>query len=303
MKAGFAVFEELQETSGSCVLYPKEEYLTLNAMPTEECKRFLMDMRMLGEAILYTCQPLRVDYTILGKKENSFQANVYPIYEKETEQSTDEIKEKIAKYLLEKAVLEDFVPTEFTGNIKEDIKMTFEHNNLSQTFSHSCQVGQTAKRIAKKYGLDQQKAEIAGFLHDIGGIVPNEQRVEIAEKLGIGLFSEERAFPMIIHQKLSKYIACEVFQVTDKEILSAVECHTTLKSDSTTFDQVLFIADKISWDQPSNPPYLFELLEELDDSIESAARFFVDYLINSDLRVVHPWLKEAAGSFHLDFKS
>ncbi|OLF95341.1 Hydrolase (HAD superfamily) [Bacillus licheniformis] len=34
---------------------------------------------------------------------------------------------------------------------------------------------------------------------------------------------------MIIHQKLSKVMARDLFQVADEDILNAIECHTTLK--------------------------------------------------------------------------
>ncbi len=34
---------------------------------------------------------------------------------------------------------------------------------------------------------------------------------------------------MILHQKQSVCIAKELFNIKDREILSAIECHTTLK--------------------------------------------------------------------------
>ena len=59
----------------------------------------------------------------------------------------------------------------------------------------------------------------------------------------------ERKFPMIIHQKLSRVIAKEIFKVEDEEILNAICCHTTLRKHATKMDLVLFVADKIEWDQ------------------------------------------------------
>lgn len=66
-------------------------------------------------------------------------------------------------------------------------------------------------------------------MHDISGVIPNEKRIAAAEALGIDILPEERIFPMIIHQKLSKVMARDLFQVADQDILNAIECHTTLK--------------------------------------------------------------------------
>ncbi len=50
-------------------------------------------------------------------------------------------------------------------------------------------------------------------------------------------------------------MAQEIFGVTDTLILNAVGCHTTLRAQPTTLDKVLFVADKLVWDQPGTPPY------------------------------------------------
>lgn len=67
------------------------------------------------------------------------------------------------------------------------------------------------------------------MMHDIRGVIPNEKRIAAAEALGIDILPEERIFPMIIHQKLLKVMARDLFQVADEDILNAIECHTTLK--------------------------------------------------------------------------
>lgn len=54
-------------------------------------------------------------------------------------------------------------------------------------------------------------------------------------------------------------MAEEVFHIKDQEILSAIECHTTLKPKSRLLDKVLFISDKISWEIPGDHEYLLEI--------------------------------------------
>ncbi len=141
--------------------------------------------------------------------------------------------------------------------------------------------------------ISKSQAFVAGLMHDIGGVYPNHQRVEKAELFGIELLTEEREFPLIIHQKLSKYLAREHFKITDENILSAIECHTTLKENFTELDLIVFLADKISWDGGDNAPFKEGLLTALSVNLQSAALYYIDFIINDGLKVAHPWLLEA----------
>ena len=109
----------------------------------------------------------------------------------------------------------------------------------------------------------------------------------------IELFKEERQFPMIIHQKISRIMAQREFGIQDEKILSAISCHTTLKKKFSKVDLVLFVADKIRWDQEGQPPYLKEITQALNYSFEAAAFAYTDYILKHDIKVIHPWLLEA----------
>lgn len=58
-------------------------------------------------------------------------------------------------------------------------------------------------RLADIFGYDTEKARIAGLLHDIGGIHPNGDRIDISEAVGIEILREEEELPLILHQKIS----------------------------------------------------------------------------------------------------
>ncbi|WP_241139101.1 bis(5'-nucleosyl)-tetraphosphatase (symmetrical) YqeK [Bacillus mycoides] len=182
-----------------------------------------------------------------------------------------------------------------TGKIENDIKAFLLKYNKEFTYKHSIRVANEARKIAEIFYEDEEKAAIAGYLHDISAIFPNEERIAVAEKFGIEILQEEREFPMIIHQKLSKVIAKEVFKVEDKEVLNAICCHTTLRKHATKMDLVLFIADKLEWDQIGTPPYLINVKKALGNSLEHAAFVYISYLWErkDTLKVIHPWLEEA----------
>ncbi|EKZ0191399.1 bis(5'-nucleosyl)-tetraphosphatase (symmetrical) YqeK [Enterococcus faecalis] len=186
--------------------------------------------------------------------------------------------------------------------LKNEIKQYLVSKNCEKTYYHCMEVGEYDYQLGEKYLTSPEKVSIAGYLHDISAIYPNNQRINVAQKYGIELNKAEMAFPMIIHQKISKSIAKMDFGIEDNEILSAIECHTTLKKNYSDIDLVLFVADKIKWDQEGKPPYLDGLLQALNCSLENAAYFYIDYILKHDIKVVHPWLWDAYNQLNLTIK-
>ena len=186
--------------------------------------------------------------------------------------------------------------------LKNEIKQYLVSKNCEKTYYHCMEVGEYAYQLGEKYLTSPEKVSIAGYLHDISAVYPNNQRINVAQKYGIELNEAEMAFPMIIHQKISKSIAKMDFGIEDNEILSAIECHTTLKKNYSDIDLVLFVADKIKWDQEGKPPYLDGLLQALNCSLENAAYFYIDYILKHDIKVVHTWLWDAYNQLKLTIK-
>ena len=183
----------------------------------------------------------------------------------------------------------------FRGDIPHDVAAFLTYHGHAKTVGHSAQVAAEARRLAVQVGEDEAKAEVAGWLHDVSAVFPAAERIKAAQIFQVEILAEEEIFPMIIHQKLSVVLAHDLFGITDQAILSAVGCHTTLKANAARLDKVLFVADKIAWDQPGRPPYLAELLAGLAKSLDAAALAYIHYLWErrAMLKVVHPWLKEA----------
>lgn len=184
---------------------------------------------------------------------------------------------------------------ELTGSIELDTYNILMRNNRQIIAEHSIRVAEKACNIAKKFGVDETSAKVVGFLHDISGVIPNEGRLEVARLLNVDILPEEERFPLILHQKLSRIMAQEIFGVDNINVLSAIECHTTLKANASMLDIVLFVADKIEWDQKGTPPYIKEVEEGLNISLEQASFNYLKYQWDNreKLKVIHPWLEEA----------
>lgn len=60
------------------------------------------------------------------------------------------------------------------------------------------------------------------------------------------------------------------------------------------YDKVIFIADKISWDQKGLPPYYDELKSKVAESLEDACYFYIKYQFDNNLLLMpHQWIKDA----------
>jgi predicted HD superfamily hydrolase involved in NAD metabolism len=195
-----------------------------------------------------------------------------------------------------RAPLEEYIRVPITvGTLRERSAAFLRANGHEETATHCGRVAVEARRIARRFGLDADAAEAAGLLHDVSAVIPNADRVRVAEELGLAILDAERDLPMIVHQRLSEVMAAELFGVVDSGILSAIGCHTTLKRDASALDRAVFVADKIKWDQAGDPPYLRDIVAAAEHSLEASAFCYLDYLFqrSADLKVVHPWAWDA----------
>ncbi len=124
--------------------------------------------------------------------------------------------------------------------IKEWLK-----NNLNEKrYIHTLGTADCAKELAGKYGLNEEKAYLAGLLHDCAKCFSNEKLLEIIHK-NLQVEECEMLNYKTLHAPVSAFIAETEFNVTDKEVLSAIRWHTLGKLDMTDFEKIIFLADKI----------------------------------------------------------
>jgi len=81
--AGWAVFGQQQFIPGYLLLLPDPVVPDLNALTAERRAQFLLDMSRLGDALLRTTSPVRINYAIFGNQEPALHAHVIPRYSNE----------------------------------------------------------------------------------------------------------------------------------------------------------------------------------------------------------------------------
>ncbi len=177
-----------------------------------------------------------------------------------------------------------YIKTEpLSGDIRTDIKNILLINGRSNTYIHVANVADRNALISKTYDLDHDKCVIAGLLHDISAVIRPEDMLKYAYENRLEVCEAERKYPFLLHQRLSKICAVEYFNISDEEILSAIECHTTLKKCPSKYEMSLFIADKLAWDREGLPPFYEEVNAALDISLEAACYKYMEYMVDNDM--------------------
>jgi predicted HD superfamily hydrolase involved in NAD metabolism len=185
------------------------------------------------------------------------------------------------------------------GWINEDVTTFLVQYGCPRAAAHAANVANAAYQLAERFGVNPLAAEAGGWLHDISAVWPDDQRLAAADALGIDVLPLERTWPKIVHQKLSVLLAREIFGVRDVDVLSAIGCHTTLKGGASSLDKVVFIADKLAWDEPYDAAWHPELRSALVESLDAGCLVYLRYLWQqrSQLAIEHPWTVDAWREF------
>lgn len=176
------------------------------------------------------------------------------------------------------------------------IRNKYLSNHKENTLKHVEEVADTAVWLAEVYHLDSVKVKLAALLHDISAIMTPQDMYELAKMRGLEIDAAEERYHFLLHQRISRIIAQEDYGINDSDILDAIECHTTLKKNASMYDKIIFIADKISWDQKGVPPYYDILKSKVVESLDEACYFYINYQFENNLLLMpHQWIIEAYG--------
>ena len=120
-----------------------------------------------------------------------------------------------------------------------------EKSNMTEDrFEHCIGVSKTAQKLAELNHYDEDKAALAGFIHDYAKQVSVEEYREVIKTKGFDqdLLNWNRS---IWHGIVGTYFIQRDLKITDSEILTAVRRHTTADVEMTTLDKIVFMADYI----------------------------------------------------------
>lgn len=147
-------------------------------------------------------------------------------------------------------------------------------------YHHTCNVAAAARILAGRFGVDPDKAELAGWLHDVVKERSREDLLQLMERDAI-IAKSTRPRPLPVwHGPCAAVLAKTELGVEDADILSALACHTTGRAGMSTFDKVLFLADVIS--EEHRYPWVDNIRHlaqtDLDAAVVAAMEQNIEYL-------------------------
>lgn len=115
----------------------------------------------------------------------------------------------------------------------------------NERYEHSIRVRNTAIELADFFKEDNDKAKIAGLIHDCSKNMEDEEIINIIEKNGYTIDEIERKSPNIMHGLAGAIIAKEIMGVYDQDIFNAIAYHTTGRKNMSVLEKIIYIADYI----------------------------------------------------------
>ena len=144
-------------------------------------------------------------------------------------------------------------------------------------YVHSLCVADEAKRLAKKYGADEEKAYLAGLLHDITKNIIDEQQLQMFRDFDIIPDSITKNSFKLWHAVTGAGYIKNILEIEDEELLLAVRYHTTARKDMTLLEKILYLADFTSADRDYDDVDVMR--KKVDISLNEAMEYALSYTI------------------------
>lgn len=156
---------------------------------------------------------------------------------------------------------------------------------------HSINVAAMAKAHAQKYGIDENKAYVAGMLHDIAKELPEQKQEEYARK-HVNQFELSLA---TYHAAAACYVVESDLNIHDLAILDAIRWHTTAYFEMSPLAKLIYISDMVSSERDyEGVDYLRALLDEnLDQAFKEGFLQSFQHLIDKGVKINDKYKKLA----------
>lgn len=162
-----------------------------------------------------------------------------------------------------------------------------------ERFGHTLAVARLAVELASAWGLDPEKAALAGLLHDCGRAVPVPRMPAYVRRRRLrvpGAREIVQRQPLLLHAHISEDLARRRHGAGDPEVLSAVRKHTLGAPRMSPLDRLLYVADACSADRsfPEAPRIRRLARRSPAESFREAARLKLFHVLKGD-GWLHPY--------------
>lgn len=151
---------------------------------------------------------------------------------------------------------------------------TYLKENLSKKrYEHSLLVAKEAKSLAKIYHVDEEKAYLAGLMHDIAKELSEEENNYWIKKGNLADDLKKENYKKIRHADIGAIIAKEKYNL-DNDICNAIKYHTIGNKNMDTLAKIIYIADKIG--RKEIPKELIPIKDLVKKDLNAALIYFIE---------------------------
>jgi predicted HD superfamily hydrolase involved in NAD metabolism len=150
---------------------------------------------------------------------------------------------------------------------REHIIKAVEAQMPAERWRHTLGVVNTAAVLARRYGADPVKADLAAIVHDYAKFWPVDRMEKIIRENGLPqeLLNYDKE---LWHAPVGAYAAERDFGIKDEEILDAVRYHTSGRENMTLLDKVVCLADYM--EPGRNFPGVEQIRDLAEDHLDRA---------------------------------
>ncbi|MBC8584372.1 bis(5'-nucleosyl)-tetraphosphatase (symmetrical) YqeK [Youxingia wuxianensis] len=151
-------------------------------------------------------------------------------------------------------------------------------------YYHTVCVVKQARKLAKQYGCDVQKAAVAAYLHDICKEMNPAEQLHWIAKFGIILDDILRDQAKTWHGMAACGYIKETLDIQDMDILNAVRYHTIARGKMSLLEEIIYMADLTSDDRDYEDVEHFRLLAKtnLKQAMKEALAYSVESLVSME---------------------
>ena len=183
---------------------------------------------------------------------------------------------------------------ELIDKIKQELKESLSEKR----YIHSLGTMERAEELAKIYGVDIEKARLAGLTHDIAKEMTKEESLQYIKEHNIEIDEIEEINVKLLHGKIGANMVKEKYGLC-QEIQDAILYHTTTDKNMDMLAKIIYVADKTENNRKSKEFDIEYERELANKDIDAAIIYILDGNIEEIIKkgkLVHPKAIETRNS-------
>lgn len=182
---------------------------------------------------------------------------------------------EVRDYILKNDLYKNNLGNKNNYIIDENLKYKLEKLLTKKRYVHSLGVANMAKKLARIYGIDEDKAYFSGYIHDMAKCLSVEESNRYVRYYGIDYKYINNI--QIAHSKVGAKLAEDELGIEDIDIINAISYHTTARADMSLLEEILYVSDAIEINRKYNE--VEKLRKEAGIDLDKVCLFILDFCI------------------------